>query len=130
MRIGPNIQGPIVQTYVESPTVTDLVKIDSYGGDRIGAILLSPYIKPGTVSDISYNHYSLLRSLEDIYGSKHWDHLSAQRIKGYSPDEIKGVNLALHLWGHLPAGGVDDPDRGRSELPTMNCEQRGCPCPG
>jgi phosphatidylinositol-3-phosphatase len=40
------------------------------GGGRIGAVLLNPrYIKPGTV-DItgSYNHYSALRSYEDLLG--------------------------------------------------------------
>jgi hypothetical protein len=38
------------------------------GGDRIGAVLLSPHIRPGTVSDVPYNHYALLRSLEDLFG--------------------------------------------------------------
>jgi hypothetical protein len=37
------------------------------GGGRIGAVLLSPYIRPGTVSSVPYNHYSLLRSVEDIF---------------------------------------------------------------
>jgi hypothetical protein len=37
------------------------------GGGDTGAILLSPYIKGGTVSNNYYNHYSLLRSLEDIF---------------------------------------------------------------
>jgi hypothetical protein len=37
------------------------------GGGDAGAILISPYIKPGTVSNTYYNHYSLLRSLEDIF---------------------------------------------------------------
>ncbi len=37
------------------------------GGGDTGAILLSPYIKGGTVSNDYYNHYSLLRSLEDIF---------------------------------------------------------------
>ena len=31
------------------------------GGGRIGAVLLSPLIRPGTVSTVAYNHYSLLR---------------------------------------------------------------------
>jgi phosphatidylinositol-3-phosphatase len=84
--IGPNIQRPIVQTYVESPTVTDLVKIDSYGGDRIGAILLSPFIKPRTVSDISYNHYSLLRSLEDIYGVGHLGYAAQDGLAAFGRD--------------------------------------------
>jgi hypothetical protein len=37
------------------------------GGGDTGALLLSPYIKGGTVSNTYYNHYSLLRSLEDIF---------------------------------------------------------------
>ena len=38
------------------------------GGGRTGAVLLSSFITPGTVSDVPYNHYSLLRSIEDIFG--------------------------------------------------------------
>ncbi|HTU80310.1 MAG TPA: alkaline phosphatase family protein [Solirubrobacteraceae bacterium] len=38
------------------------------GGGRIGAVLLSPFIKPGTVSDVSYNHYSALASFESLLG--------------------------------------------------------------
>lgn len=40
----------------------------SYGGDRTGALLLSKYIRPGTVTNVPYNHYSLLKSLEEIFG--------------------------------------------------------------
>ena len=38
------------------------------GGGRTGALLLSPFIHPGTVSATPYNHYSLLASIEDIFG--------------------------------------------------------------
>jgi hypothetical protein len=38
------------------------------GGGRTGAVMLSPCIQPGTVSDQDYNHYSLLRSVEDNFG--------------------------------------------------------------
>ncbi|AIF47940.1 phosphoesterase [Dyella japonica A8] len=38
------------------------------GGGRIGAVLISPSIKPGTVSSTPYNHYSTLRSLEQWFG--------------------------------------------------------------
>ena len=38
------------------------------GGGRIGAVLLSPLIKPGTVSTVDYNHYPPLRTIEDIFG--------------------------------------------------------------
>jgi hypothetical protein len=59
------------------------------GGGRIGAVLLSPFIKPGTVSDTPYNHYSQLRSMEDIF---HLQHLGYAAPKGLVPfgDDIFG----------------------------------------
>jgi hypothetical protein len=38
------------------------------GGGRVGAVLLSPFIAPGTVSTTSYNHYSSLASWESMFG--------------------------------------------------------------
>jgi phosphatidylinositol-3-phosphatase len=38
------------------------------GGGRVGAVLLSPFIKPGTVTSIPYNHYSGLASWESLLG--------------------------------------------------------------
>lgn len=38
------------------------------GGGRIGTVILSPFTTPNTVSDVPYNHYSMLRSLEDAFG--------------------------------------------------------------
>jgi phosphatidylinositol-3-phosphatase len=38
------------------------------GGGRIGAVALSPFIRPGTRSAVPYNHYSLLRTVEAIFG--------------------------------------------------------------
>jgi LPXTG-motif cell wall-anchored protein len=37
------------------------------GGGRTGSVLISPYITPGTVSTTNYNHYSWLRTVEDIF---------------------------------------------------------------
>ena len=37
------------------------------GGDNTGAVLLSKFIRAGTVSNTPYNHYSLLRTIEDIF---------------------------------------------------------------
>ena len=45
--------------------------IAGLGGGRVGAVLLSPFIKPGTVVETSYNHYGLLRTVEDIFGLSH-----------------------------------------------------------
>jgi len=38
------------------------------GGGRIGALALSPFVKPGTTSTVPYNHYSFLRSMEELFG--------------------------------------------------------------
>lgn len=85
-RIGPNITRPVVQTFVESPKVTYIVKIEGYGGDRIGAVLLSPFIHPGTVSDSPYNHYSLLRSIEDVFGLRHLGYAAKSDLAPFGND--------------------------------------------
>jgi hypothetical protein len=41
------------------------------GGGRIGAVMLSSCIQAGTVSKDPYNHYSLLRSIEDNFRLPH-----------------------------------------------------------
>ena len=37
------------------------------GGGRIGAVLLSRFVRPGARSQVPYNHYSLLRTVEAIF---------------------------------------------------------------
>jgi hypothetical protein len=38
------------------------------GGGQVGAVAISPFIAPGTLSYSQYNHYSLLASIEDLFG--------------------------------------------------------------
>ncbi len=38
------------------------------GGGDVGAVLLSPFIAPATTSSAVYNHYSMLGSVEDLFG--------------------------------------------------------------
>ena len=40
------------------------------GGGRIGTLLISPYIKPGSVSSKPYNHYSSLATWEQLFHLK------------------------------------------------------------
>jgi len=61
--LGPNL-APYPQT--QSAGGYNLV-YGNYGGDQTGAILLSPFIKPGTVSTVPYNHYSMLKTVENIF---------------------------------------------------------------
>jgi hypothetical protein len=38
------------------------------GGGRVGAVALSPYIRGGTVTSQPYNHFSALRTVEQLFG--------------------------------------------------------------
>ncbi len=40
------------------------------GGGDTGSVLISPYIAPGSVSSVYYNHYSWLRTMEDLFNVK------------------------------------------------------------
>ena len=59
---------------------------DGPGGGRVGAVLLSPFIKPGTVSTEPYNHYSMLRSIEDFFGLPHLGYAADQQLKTFGAD--------------------------------------------
>jgi hypothetical protein len=63
--------GPNAATFPQSTNLESFTLVyGNYGGDRTGAVLLSPFLKPGTVSEIPYNHFSFLKTLEDIYETK------------------------------------------------------------
>ncbi|NUR08281.1 MAG: phosphoesterase [Nocardioidaceae bacterium] len=54
------------------------------GGGRTGTVLVSPFITPGTFNDAPYNHYSLLRYLEDTFGLAPLGY--AQQARGFGQD--------------------------------------------
>ncbi len=56
------------------------------GGGRIGAVLVSRFIKPGTVSKVAYNHYSLLRSIEDFFDLGHLGYAGQKGLKTFGTD--------------------------------------------
>jgi hypothetical protein len=56
------------------------------GGGRTGAVLLSPSIRPGTTTDEAYNHYSLLRSIEDLFGLAHLGYAGARGLRPFGDD--------------------------------------------
>lgn len=56
------------------------------GGGRIGAVVLSPFVSPGTISDVPYNHYSLLRTVEDIFGLPHLGYAGLTRLRPFGSD--------------------------------------------
>jgi hypothetical protein len=56
------------------------------GGGRIGAVLLSPFVRPGTISMVPYNHYAFLKSVEDIFNLQHLGFAAQLGLRGFGPD--------------------------------------------
>ncbi|HEY1508952.1 MAG TPA: alkaline phosphatase family protein [Solirubrobacteraceae bacterium] len=63
--------GPVsgITLGAESPQTDPLfdAKDPTTGGGDTGSVLISPYIRPGSVSKRFYNHYSWLRTMEDLF---------------------------------------------------------------
>ncbi|MEA5454158.1 alkaline phosphatase family protein [Sinomonas sp. JGH33] len=56
------------------------------GGGRVGALVLSPFTAGGTWSTTSYNHYSLLASIEDLYGLPHLGYANTPGLNRFGLD--------------------------------------------
>ena len=56
------------------------------GGGRTGAVLLSRFIRPGTTTAQQYNHYSLLRSIEDLFALPHLGYAAAPGLRPFGAD--------------------------------------------
>ena len=56
------------------------------GGGRVGALVISDRTKPGSTNPTPYNHYSLLCSLEDVWGLDHLGNASAPGLTCFGKD--------------------------------------------
>ncbi|MEA2373785.1 MAG: hypothetical protein QOD53_248 [Thermoleophilaceae bacterium] len=64
----------------------NLGQASSAGGGRVGAVVLSKYVKPGTTNATAYNHYGLLRSFEDLFGLGHLGYAGEPGLKAFGND--------------------------------------------
>lgn len=83
---GPNVTVPSIIDYPVDEHEIYRVQLAGVGGDRIGAVLLSPFIAPNTVSDVPYNHYALLRSVEDLFGLAHLGYAAQPGLAPFGPE--------------------------------------------
>ncbi|WP_194914397.1 alkaline phosphatase family protein [Catenulispora rubra] len=118
---GPNTTQPGDQAFGQDTTP---------GGGITGAVFISRFIKPGSVSAQPYNHYSWLASMEDLFGVRHGGtdgkgHLGYAAADGLRPfggdvyNNPSGRALPPAASGSItyPAvAGVDDV--GRAEIPA------------
>ena len=59
--------------------------IGTPGGGQVGALLLSPFIKGGNLEQSTYNHFSLLRTVEDFFGLSHLGYAGSKEVSSFSP---------------------------------------------
>jgi hypothetical protein len=48
--------------------------------------LISPFIKPASQNATPYNHYAMLRSVEDIFGLQYLGYAGQAGLQGFGPD--------------------------------------------
>jgi len=90
--------GPNVATY-DAGVVGTYERINGPGiigpgGGRTGAVLISPFIRPGTVTMVPYNHYSFLRSVEDIFKLEHLGYAGQPGVAAFGADVYSAQGTA------------------------------------
>jgi hypothetical protein len=85
--------GPNLAAYPQTTSAGSYSLVyGNYGGDQTGAILLSPFITAGTVSTVPYNHYSMLRTIEDIFGLSQLGNAQATGLTPLGTDVFNNVH--------------------------------------
>ena len=72
----------------DDPSHPNMNEVGLYGpgGGRVGAVVLSRFVRPGTVSNHAYNHYSQLRTVEDIFGLAHLGDAQQPQVNSFGSD--------------------------------------------
>ena len=83
---GPNLQAFPQTSTLPYKGITIKLSKQSFGGDQTGAVMISKFIKPGTVSTVPYNHYSMLKSIEDIFQLGHLGYAAQTGLVGFGSD--------------------------------------------
>ena len=60
--------------------------ITGAGGGRVGAVVLSPFVAPGTQNATPYNHYSLLKTMEGFFAVPFLGYAQPNNVYGFGPD--------------------------------------------
>jgi hypothetical protein len=92
---GPNTQLPGVPDTAAAFGITITGSVGNSGGGETGTLLLSPFIKPGTVSATPYNHYYTLHAIEDYFGLSHIGYAGFTGTTGFGSD-IFGTTISRY----------------------------------
>ncbi|HEY2141979.1 MAG TPA: alkaline phosphatase family protein [Solirubrobacteraceae bacterium] len=62
------------------------------GGGQVGALLLSRYVKAHTFDQEPFNHFSLLRTIEDLFGLAHLGYAGSKGVESLNPTVFSGYS--------------------------------------
>jgi phosphatidylinositol-3-phosphatase len=86
---GPNADASACCNEAQFPnTPNNGGPVPGRGGGRVGAVVLSPQITPRTVSTAPYNHFSFLRTVEDLFGLRHLGYAATPDPGAFGPDVL------------------------------------------
>ena len=71
--------------YPNTPEPGGLAAVGA-GGGRVGALVLSPFVKAGTSDETEYDHFSLLRTIEDRFGLDPLGYAGRKGEQGFGDD--------------------------------------------
>jgi phosphatidylinositol-3-phosphatase len=95
----PGSTTPATTTPSTTTTTTTTPTGTPAGGGKVGLLLISKYVKPGSVNAIGqYNHFSLLLSIEDLFGLKPLGYAAA-------PGQLPFDHSVFNAYGSAPAFG-------------------------
>jgi hypothetical protein len=61
------------------------------GGGRVGAVVVGPSVRPGTVSTTAYNHFSFLRTVEGFFGLPYLGYARSPDPGSFGADVLAGA---------------------------------------
>ncbi len=73
----PNLPAPPSEAPATGPVR------ETGGGGRVGLLLLSPFVEPGTTSETYFNHYSLLVTIEEMFGLERLGYGAEPALTGF-----------------------------------------------
>jgi phosphatidylinositol-3-phosphatase len=89
------------------------------GGGLIGGVVLSPWVRPGSINSTPYNHYALLRSVQALFGLGPLGYSGQSGLRAFGSDVYNGAGpvnaspatcappkLPAAKRGRLPKGSV------------------------
>lgn len=73
----PNLPAPESEEHPRGPVKK------TGGGGRVGALLISPFVEPGTSSETYFNHFSLLVTIEELFGLERIGYAAEPALAGF-----------------------------------------------